>query len=265
MIKAVLEGKVALITGAAVGIGAACAKTLAAEGARVILTDIDEARGNETAAAIQAAGGEARFHRHDVTDEARWIEIVTRTEEEFGGLDALVSNAGIGLAVPVVDMTLSDWRRQNAINLDGVFLSCKHCIPPMRRTGGGSIVLMSSAAALRGAPRMAGYSATKGAVRLFGKSLAMECGPEVRVNTVHPGIIDTAIWSKIPVDAENSKGNGPMDPRVLARSVAPLSRPGIPDDVAQAVLWLVSDASSYVSGAELAVDGAMTAGGFFRP
>jgi NAD(P)-dependent dehydrogenase (short-subunit alcohol dehydrogenase family) len=263
MIKAALEGKVALITGAAVGIGAACAMTLAAEGTRVILTDIDEARGNETAAAIQAKGGEARFHRHDVTDEARWIEIVTRTEEEFGRLDALVSNAGIGLAVPVIDMTLADWRRQNAINLDGVFLSCKHCIPPMRRTGGGSIVLTSSAAGLRGAPGMAGYSATKGAVRLFGKSLAMECGPVIRVNTIHPGIIDTSIWSKIPVDAENPKGKGPMDARALARSVTPLSRPGTVDDVAQAVLWLVSDASSYVSGAGLAVDGGMTAGNFF--
>ena len=265
MIKSALEGKVALITGAAVGIGAACAKALAAQGARVILTDIDEARGNETAEAIQATGGEARFHLHDVTDEARWIEIVTRTEAEFGRLDALVSNAGIGLAVPVIDMTLADWRRQNAINLDGVFLSCKHCIPSMRRTGRGSIVLMSSAAGLRGAPGMAGYSATKGAVRLFGKSLAMEYGPAVRVNTVHPGIIDTSIWSKIPVDAENSKGKGPMDARALARSAAPLSRPGTAEDVAQAVLWLVSDASSYVSGAELAVDGGMTAGSFFRP
>jgi NAD(P)-dependent dehydrogenase (short-subunit alcohol dehydrogenase family) len=111
---------------------------------------------------------------------------------------------------------------------------------------------------------MAGYSATKGAVRLFGKSLAMECGPVVQVNTIHPGIIETSIWSKIPVDAVNSKGNGPMDARALARSVAPLSRPGTPQDVAQAVLWLVSDASSYVSGAELAVDGAVTAGNFHR-
>jgi NAD(P)-dependent dehydrogenase (short-subunit alcohol dehydrogenase family) len=264
MTKGSLEGKVALITGAAVGIGAACARKLATEGAAVILTDIDEGRGQETTAAVRAAGGEARFHWHDVTDEARWIEIVARTEKDFGRLDALVSNAGIGLAVPVVDMTLADWRRQNAINLDGVFLSCKHCIPPMRRAGGGSIVLMSSVAGLRGALGMAGYSATKGAVRLFGKSLAMECGPGIRVNTVHPGIIDTAIWSKIPVDAENSKGKGPIDAHAMARNLAPLSRPGVPDDVAQAVLWLVSDASSYVSGAELAVDGAMTAGGFFK-
>lgn len=261
----VLEGKVALITGAAVGIGAACANVLAAEAAQVILTDIDEARGRKTAGAIVDAGGHAVFFRHDVTDEVRWIEIIAETEKKFGRLDALVSNAGIGLAVPVVDMTLADWRRQNAINLDGVFLSCKHSIPAMRRAGGGSIVLMSSVAGLRGALGMAGYSATKGAVRLFGKSLAMECGPAIRVNTVHPGIIDTDIWSKIPVEAENSRGKGAMDVQALARSFSPLVRPGIPDDVAQAVLWLLSDASSYVSGAELAIDGAMTAGGFFRP
>lgn len=265
MTKKMVEGKVVLITGAAAGIGAGCARALAAEGARVVLTDIDEARVQETAAAIRAAGGEAVSHWQDVTDEARWIEIVGRTEKAFGRLDALVSNAGIGLGVPVVEMTLADWRRQNAVNLDGVFLSCKHCIPAMQRAGGGAIVLMSSVAGLRGASGLAGYSATKGAVRMFGKSLAMEYAPAVRVNTVHPGIIDTEIWNKIPVDAENSRGKGPMDPKAIARNFAPLMRPGSPDDVAQAVLWLVSDASSYVSGAELAVDGAMTAGGFYRP
>lgn len=260
-----LDGKVALVTGAAAGIGAACAAVLAAEGARVVLTDIDDARGQQTTAAIEAAGGKAVFHRQDVTDEARWIEIIAHTEKQFSRLDILVSNAGIGLSVPVVDMTLADWRRQNAINLDGVFLSCKHSIPLMQRNGGGSIILMSSVAGLRGALGMAGYSATKGAVRLFGKSLAMECAPALRVNTIHPGIIDTEIWGKIPVDAENSRGKGPMDAHALARTFAPLLRPGTPDDIAQTVLWLASDASSYVSGAEITVDGAMTAGGFFRP
>ncbi len=265
MTKRALEGKVVLITGAAAGIGAGCAKAMAAEGARLVLTDIDEARVQQVASEIRAAGGEAVAHRQDVTEEARWVELVGETEKTFGRLDGLVSNAGIGLAVPVVDMTLADWRKQNAINLDGVFLSCKHGIPAMRRAGGGSIVLMSSVAGLRGASGMSGYSATKGAVRLFGKSLAMECGPVIRVNTVHPGIIDTEIWAKIPVDAENSRGKGPMDAREIARHFAPLTRPGTPADVAQAVLWLLSDASSYVSGAELTVDGAMTAGGYYKP
>lgn len=259
-----LKDRVALITGAAMGIGAGCARLLAAEGARVVLTDIDAAEGEKTAEAVRAAGGTALFLKQDVTDEARWIEVVERTMSEYGRLDAMISNAGIGLAVPVVDMTLADWRKQNAINLDGVFLSCKHSIPAMMKNGGGSIVLMSSVAGLRGAMGMAGYSATKGAVRLFGKSLAMECGPAIRVNTVHPGIIDTAIWGKIPLDAENTRAKGPMDAHMLARTYAPLTRPGTPEDIAQAVLWLVSDESSYVSGAEITVDGAMTAGGFHR-
>lgn len=265
MTKGMLDGKVVLITGAATGIGAGCARLLAAEGARVVLTDIDAARAGETAEVIRGAGGRVESHAQDVTDEARWIEIVAQVEQRHGRLDGLVANAGIGLAVPVVDMTLADWRRQNAVNLDGVFLSCKHAIPAMRRAGGGAIVLMSSVAGLRGASGMSGYSATKGAVRLFGKSLAMECGPAIRVNTVHPGIIDTEIWTKIPVDAENSRGRGPMDPHAIAGHFAPLTRVGTPTDVAQAVMWLLSDASSYVSGAELTVDGAMTAGGYYKP
>ena len=192
-----VEGKVALVTGAASGIGAACARILAAEGARVALTDIDAAGGAELAKSI---GANAIFLQQDVTDEARWIEVIGEVERKFGKLDVLVSNAGIGLAAPVVDMTLADFRKQNAINLDGVFLSCKHAIPALRRAGGGSIVLMSSVAGLRGAASLAGYSASKGAVRLFAKSMAMECamaGDKIRVNSVHPGIIVTPIWTKV--------------------------------------------------------------------
>ncbi|MFT3805209.1 MAG: glucose 1-dehydrogenase [Burkholderiaceae bacterium] len=265
MTKRMLEGKVVLVTGGAAGIGAGCARTLAAEGARVVLTDIDEARARQTAEAIRSAGGQAEAHHQDVTDEARWTEIVAQIVGSHDRLDGLVSNAGIGMAVPMVDMTLADWRKTHAINVEGVFLSCKHAIPAMLRTGGGSIVLMSSVAGLRGAAGLSAYSASKGAVRLFGKSLALEYGPAIRVNTVHPGIIDTEIWSKIPVDGENSRGEGPMDPHEIARHVAPLTRPGTPDDVARAVLWLLSDASSYVSGMEMVVDGAMTAGGFYKP
>lgn len=262
-----VAGKVALVTGAASGIGAACATLLAREGARVVVSDIDAGRGVETVEAIRASGGEAIFVAQDVTEEHRWVEVVAETERAFGRLNVLVSNAGIGLAAPVVEMTLADWRRQNAINLDGVFLSCKHCVPAMRRAGGGSIVLMSSVAGLRGAMGLAGYSATKAGVRYFGKSLALECasaGDGVRVNTVHPGIIDTPIWGKIPLDAETSRANAPMDPRAIAHASVPLERAGTPEDVARGVLWLASDASSYITGSELVVDGGMTAGGFFR-
>ena len=258
-----VSGKVALVTGAASGIGRGCAETLAREGASVVLTDV-QAKGEEIAAGIRKAGGKARFQLHDVTSEGEWTAVVAGIEKEFGRLDILVNNAGIAVGGMVTELSLEDFRRQMAVNVDSVFMGTKAALPLMRKGKSGSIVNISSVAGLRGAPGMAGYSATKGGVLLFGKSLAMECGPTIRVNTVHPGIIDTPIWNKIPVDAENSRGKGPMDARALARAFAPLSRPGLPDDVAQAVLWLVSDASSYVSGAELAVDGAMTAGAFVR-
>ena len=146
-----VEGKVAIVTGGAAGIGAACAETLAREGAKVVLTDLDAERGEALAERLRAAGGQARFLLQDVTDEARWPEAVAETERLFGGLHVLVANAGIAIISPFVDMALADWRRQTAVNLDGVFLSVKHAIPAMRRTGeGGSIVMMSSVAGLRG-------------------------------------------------------------------------------------------------------------------
>src|SRR5258708_8946621 len=160
-----VAGKVALVTGGASGIGEAVAELLAGEGAAVVATDIDELRGPEVVMRITKAGGKAIFLEQDVTSEARWAEIVGEIERRFGRLDILVSNAGIGIAVPsIVDMSLADWRRQTAINLDGVFLSVKHCLPAMRRGGGGSIILMSSLAGLRGAQTLAGYSATQGGV-----------------------------------------------------------------------------------------------------
>ena len=203
-----VEGKIALVTGGASGIGAAIAELLAREGASVVATDIDELNGPEVVARIRKGGREATFLHQDVTSEPRWIEVVAEVEKRHGRLDILVSNAGIGIGVPsIVDMTLDDWRRQNAINLDGVFLSVKHGLPLMRKTGGGSIIMMSSLAGLRGAAGLSAYSATKGGVRLFAKSIAMECatvGDGIRVNSVHPGIIDTPIWGKIPTGATGS-------------------------------------------------------------
>src|SRR5438105_15882911 len=202
-----VDGKVALVTGGASGIGEACAETLAREGARVVISDIDDLRGNELASAIDAAGYEAVYLSHDVTDENRWQEVVAEIERRYGRLDVLVANAGIGIMVPsIVEMSLADWRRQTAVNLDGVFLSVKHCLPLMRKSGGGSIIMTSSIAGLRGSATLAGYCATKGGVRLFGKAIAMECaarGDNIRVNTVHPGIIDTPIWSKIRPDRKS--------------------------------------------------------------
>ena len=197
-----VDGKIALVTGGASGIGAACAETLAREGATVVVSDIDDARGGALAGAISAAGHSAVYLPHDVTDDGRWQEIVGEIARRWGRLDILVANAGIGIMAPsIVEMSLADWRRQSAVNLDGVFLSVKYCLPLMRRPldgsrGGGSIVMTSSIAGLRGSATLAGYCATKGGVRLFAKAVAMECagrGDGIRVNTVHPGIIDTPI------------------------------------------------------------------------
>ena len=263
-----IEGKVALVTGGASGIGEAIVELFAREGATVIATDIDELRGPELAKRIAKAGGKAIFLEQDVTSEERWIEVVAEIAKRYGRLDIMVSNAGIGISVPsIVDMTLGDWRKQNAINLDGVFLSVKHCLPLMRKTGGGSIVMMSSLAGLRGAPGLSAYSLTKGGVRLFAKSIAMECaaaGDGIRVNSVHPGIIDTPIWGKIPTGATGNQGNAPIDPEERAKVVTPLGRAGQAAEIASGVLYLASDASRYVTGSELVVDGGMNAGGVPR-
>ena len=264
-----VRGKVALVTGGASGIGEAVSELLAREGASVAVTDVDDLKGPEVVARIKKAGGEASFWHHDVTSEERWIEVVADVMKGYGRLDVLVSNAGIGIAVPTItEMSLSDWRRQTAINLDGVFLSVKHCLPPMRKTGGGSVIMMSSLAGLRGAAGLSGYCATKGGVRLLAKAIAMECatfGDGIRVNSVHPGIIDTPIWGKIPVGAAGSSGqNAPIDPEERAKMVTPLGRAGQAEEIAQGVLYLASDASRYVTGTELVIDGGMYAGGVAR-
>jgi NAD(P)-dependent dehydrogenase (short-subunit alcohol dehydrogenase family) len=248
-----LDGKVGIITGAASGIGAACARVLSREGAKLVLTDLDDAAGQRLAEAT----GSVYLHL-DVTDEAGWPDVVSAAEKRFGGLHMLVANAGIGIMGPAIDMSLADWRRQMAVNVDGVFLSVKYCIPLMRRSGGGSIVMMSSVAGLRGSAGLAGYSATKGAVRLFAKSIALECAAardNIRVNSVHPGVIDTPIWTKLPPGA-----NAPLDPNKIAEATVPIGKAGQAEDIANGVLFLCSDASGHMTGSELVIDGGMTAG-----
>jgi NAD(P)-dependent dehydrogenase (short-subunit alcohol dehydrogenase family) len=257
-----VEGKIAIVTGGASGIGAACAAALAREGATVVVTDV--LGGYQVVEGITGSGGQAIFLQQDVTDESRWKEVVAEIEARFGRLDVLVSNAGVALLVPsIVDMLLEDWRRQIAINLDGIFLSVKHCVPAMRRAGGGSIIMMSSIAGIRGSASLAGYCATKGAVRLFGKAIAMECASArdgIRVNTVHPGVIDTPIWTKMSGTSADRR-NVSIDPEELARNVAPMGRVGRAQEIANGVLFLASDASSYMTGAELVIDGGLTSGG----
>ena len=261
------SGKVALVTGAATGIGRSCAQKLAEAGARLIVTDIDGAGVEKTAALITEAGGQARALVQDVALENIWIDIIADIKAQEGGLNVLVNNAGIAVGVPLVEMSLEDWRRQNAINLDGVFLGCKHAIPLMAESGSGSIINISSIAGLRGAAGLAGYCASKGGVRLFTKSVAAECAAgnlPIRCNSVHPGIIDTDIWAReiAGIAANNPEMVAPGGNRIDVNMVAagvPGGKPGHPDDIANGVVYLASDAASYVNGSELVIDYALTA------
>ena len=256
-----VQGKVALVTGGASGIGRGCAETLAAEGAAVVITDVQDDKGADVAAAIAKVGGRCEYLRHDVTDEAAWEGVVGQVKARHGRLDILVNNAGIGIGGSILEMTLADWRKQTAVNLDGVFLGVKHAIPLMRVSGdGGSIINMSSVAGLKGSAMLAGYCATKGGGRLFTKAVAMECANAkdgIRVNSVHPGIIETPIWLSI-LNPANPGANAPPDLDAMSTMAVPLGVKGYPEDIANGVLWLASDESRYVTGAELVIDGGLS-------
>ncbi|HEY8526014.1 MAG TPA: glucose 1-dehydrogenase [Acidimicrobiales bacterium] len=237
-----LAGKTALVTGAARGQGAAEARLLAARGARVVVTDVLEAEGKAVAAEI---GDAARFVRHDVTSADDWAAAVAVATDELGGLDILVNNAGILRTTPIEEETLDGFERVLAVNLSGTFLGIKAAIEPMKAAGGGSIVNVSSLAGLRGYPRMGAYCSSKWGVRGLTKVAATELGPYgIRVNSVHPGTIDTPMIANTGVErgAGNYRG-------------APLGRVGVPEDVAELVAFLASDASSYITGGEFTIDG----------
>jgi len=256
-----VEGKVALVTGGSSGIGKGCAEVLAREGAIVVITDIQDDKGPAVAAEIVAAGGRCEYLHHDVTSEDEWIGVVGEIESRHGRLDILVNNAGIGIGSPTITtMSLADWRRQQAINVEGVFLGIKHGLLLMRKAGnGGSIVNMSSVAGLKGSPTLAAYSATKGAVRLFTKAVALECAQVkdgVRVNSVHPGIIETPIWQGIIPSQPGANSLPDLD--AISTMAVPLGVKGLPADIANGVLWLASEESRYVTGAELVIDGGLS-------
>jgi len=256
-----VKGKVALITGGASGIGRGCAEKLAAEGATIVVTDLQDEKGAETVAIIEKAGGKAWYLHHDVTEEAARESVIAEIRAREGRLDILVNNAGIGIGGSIIDMKLEDWRRQTAVNLDGVFLGVKHSLPLMRASGdGGSIINISSVAGLKGSAMLAGYCATKGGVRLFTKAIAMECANAkdgVRVNSVHPGLIETPIWLTVG-QAVNPLANAPPDLDAMSALSVPLGVKGFPEDIANGVLWLCSSESRYVTGQELVIDGGLT-------
>ncbi len=222
-----VAAKVAIVTGAASGLGRAQATLLAREGASVVVADVNEAGGASLAAEL---GAPACALRLDVRDEASWQQVIAETLRRYGRLDVLVNNAGIVVLATIEETTLEQWRRVQAVNSDGVFLGCKHAIPAMRGGGGGSIVNLSSTAGLIGTPAFAAYAASKGAVRSLTKTVAVHCaqrGYAIRCNSVHPGGIDTPMTQGLGALAADA---APMALEALAKQ--PLSRMGKPEDVA---------------------------------
>ncbi len=246
-----LEGKVALISGGARGQGAVEARLFASEGAKVVIGDILDEEGRQVEAEIAEAGGDATYVHLDVTSESDWDSAVRTAVESYGKLDILVNNAGILIRKSVEETTGEDWDRIMDINGKGVFLGTKVAIPAMRDAGGGSIINISSVAGLQGSPTSTAYSATKGAVRLLTKSTAVQYATKnIRCNSVHPGIIYTDM-TRDSLDTEEGQRSW------MAR--VPMRRLGRSEDVANGVLFLASDESSYMTGSELVIDGGITA------
>ena len=264
-----LENRIAVVTGGASGIGQACALALAAEGAAVVIGDIDKDAAMQTSQAIIANGGKSRAMPLDVASEDNWDQFIAMVDRQFGALHVLVNNAGICISKPLLEMSFASWRRQIAINLDSLFLGTRAALPLMARSGGGSIINMSSVAGLRGVPGMSGYCATKAGVRLFTKAVALECaqaGNGVRVNSVHPGAIETPIWLKLGNDGlmPTSDARRNVDDMAAIRAAGdaatPMGHAGVPADIASGVVFLASDESRFMTGTELVIDGGVMAG-----
>jgi 3(or 17)beta-hydroxysteroid dehydrogenase len=248
-----VQGKVAIITGAASGIGRASAEHLAREGAKVVLTDRNEQEGEKAAAAL---GSPHYFRPLDVTDEAGWSAVVEEAVEKFGKVDVLVNSAGIGYMADIEHATVKEFRRMYAVNVEGVFLGCRAVFGPMKRAGGGSIINISSVAGLVGDGALVGYCASKGAVRLLSKSVALHGakGHKIRCNSVHPSFIDTPM-----VDSMHEAMGGNEKAREHLANASPMRRLGTVDEVAYLIVYLASDESTFTNGAELVVDGGLTA------
>ena len=256
-----LKGKVALITGGASGLGANAAQLMAQEGASVVVADIAEARGRAVADKLGSAG---HFVKLDVTSEDNWKAAIRETVDKFGALHVLLNSAGIGLSKTVEDITLEEWRKVHAIDLDGVFMGCKHGVAEIKKhtgkqTGGrlgGSIINISSISGIIAGANMAAYNSAKAGVRLLSKSVALHCaksGYNIRCNSVHPTFIDTPILDKY----RDRFGNEVMQQK-LGRQV-PIGRLGRPEEVGWALVFLASDESSFMTGSEVVIDGGISA------
>ncbi|KQL50779.1 short-chain dehydrogenase [Heyndrickxia shackletonii] len=248
-----LENKVAIITGGGTGIGKETALLFAKEGAKIVITDINQESGNQTVKDIQDSGGEALYIRHDVSKEEDWKKVADDTIKTFGKVDILFNNAGIYIIKPVAEIELEEWNRLMSINVTGVFLGMKHIMPLMAKQNNGSVINASSIAGLTGAPGHVLYGASKGAVRIMTKDAAMEYAPfGVRVNSIHPGYIDTGMADYASEVSGNSKEK-------LGKDLFPLGRLGSVKDVANTVLFLASDESAFTTGSEFVIDGGATA------
>ncbi len=246
-----MDGKVALVTGAARGIGAATARLLASEGAAVTVTDVNETEGVSVADEITSDGGRARFVRLDVSSADHWASAVAATVDAYGRLDVLVNNAGIYSASTVEETSTDQWDAIMETNAKGSLLGIQAALPALRKSGGGCIVNISSITGLVGREIGGAYGASKAAVRLLTKYAAVQHAQHaVRVNSIHPGAVDTQM-----IAANISSPEG----RANSVSRIPMGRLGSVDDVANAVLFLASDEASYITGAELVIDGGMTA------
>lgn len=254
--RAALQGKVALITGGASGIGRATAILFAREGAAVAVVDRNEAGGRDVADTIAREGGRALFERADVTQAADCGRVVGVTSREFGGLHILMNNAGIIRRATVLELSEADWDQVMGVNVKSVFLLSKCAIPLMRQAGGGSIVNTASGWGLVGGPKAVAYCASKGAIVLLTKAMAIDHGADnIRVNCICPGDTDTPMLRN-----EAQQLGKPSDRFLVEAAQRPLRRVGRPEEIAQAALYLASDASSFVTGTALVVDGGGLAG-----
>lgn len=270
-----LQGRVTLITGGASGIGAATARRVAAEGGTAVVADIQDEMGKNLVASIESDEGKARYLHLDVTDEDNWTGVIQDILDHEGEIWGLVNNAGIGVGGPFTECTLEEWRHIFSINVEGVFLGCKHASAPMVKGGGGSIVNISSIAGLQGAANLSAYCATKGAVRLYTKAVAMELAQAltgVRCNSVHPGIIDTPIWDE---DKLGGDLNECMQEQLVEQGLAqpgsnvpilevisqivPGGKGGTAEDIAAGIAFLLSDDAAHMTGSELVIDHGITA------
>ncbi len=253
-----VKNKVAIVTGGASGLGKSSAILLAREGAKIVITDLDEEHGNEAVASIKDEGGEAIFIKQDVSKESEWGKVINATLETFGKLHILANAAGIAIGGNVEEVTLADWKKLLSINLDGSFLGTQYAIKAMKKTGeGGSIINFSSIEGLIGDPNLTAYNASKGGVTLFTKSAALHCAKQgygIRVNSIHPAYIWTPLVEKyLSAQGDVEEGRKQLD------SLHPIGHMGEPDDIGYGVVYLASDESKFMTGAELVIDGGYTA------